>query len=158
MRRGRKRKHQSWSLENFDDGYISQGRFKIRSPDHPRADREGRILRSIIAYEAYHGVEVPRDMIIHHIDGDTLNDSKENLEVKPLRGPESHASHHHSGENHPLWKGDDALPYTTYIRALKSRKQATAEGCLTPEIEAEWRRACDERNKFRREGGELKKH
>ena len=79
-------RRKTWSLDNFDEGYIhtdGEGyrRFRVRLPDHPRSFSNGYILRSIVAYEAYHGISVPREMNIHHKDGDTLNDSKENLEM-----------------------------------------------------------------------------
>lgn len=71
-----------FSLDNFNDGYIdNRGRFRVWVPDHPRAYEGGYILRSIVAYETYHGVEVPKDAAIHHVDGNRLNDSKENLEM-----------------------------------------------------------------------------
>lgn len=73
-----------FSLENFDDGHIdNHERFRVWLPEHSRAYNEGYILRSIIAYEAYHDVKVPPDMDIHHKDEDRLNDSKENLEMMP---------------------------------------------------------------------------
>lgn len=76
-----KRKHKIWSLDNFNDGYIdSNNRFRVYYPDHPRAEKKlGYILREIVAYEAYNGILVPSHLEVHHIDGNTLNDSKENL-------------------------------------------------------------------------------
>lgn len=69
-----------FSLENFNDGHLaSKGRFFVYMPNHPRANNEGYLLRSIAAYELHHNVSVPITMSIHHIDGDRLNDSKENL-------------------------------------------------------------------------------
>ena len=76
------RKHQPFSLENFNDGYIDiYGRFKVYLPTHHRADKSGYVFRSIVAYELYHDVIVTKDMVIHHIDRNTLNDSKENLKM-----------------------------------------------------------------------------
>lgn len=70
-----------WSLSNFDDGFIdNRGRFRVWMPDHPRAYDGGYILRAIVAYEAYHGDKVTPDFAIHHKNGDTIDDSKENLE------------------------------------------------------------------------------
>jgi len=67
-------------LDNFNDGYTdADGRFRVYVPNHPRASNEGYVLRSIVAYETYHNVSVPKTMCIHHIDGNRLNDSKENL-------------------------------------------------------------------------------
>lgn len=71
-----------WSLENFDDGYIdNRGRFRVWMPTHPRSYNEGYILRAIVTYEKYHNVIVPKEMDIHHKDGNRLNDSIENLEM-----------------------------------------------------------------------------
>jgi len=79
---GFKRKHQPFSLDNFDDGYVDGGgRFRVYLPNHPRASYMGYVLRSIVAYEAYHNVEVPKKMAVHHKDGDRLNDSRKNLEM-----------------------------------------------------------------------------
>ena len=146
-----KRIHHPWSLENFNDGYITQGRFRVYLPDHPRAVSRGYVLRSIVAYEAYHGVEVTWGLNVHHIDGNKLNDSAENLELMPRYGKRSHNTHHHSGENnfmwgrtgakHPRWKGDNASPPTKFMRAMRARRRAIADGILTPEIEAEYERA-----------------
>lgn len=82
----RKRKH--FSLENFNDGFIdNRGRFRVWFPEHPRAYPSGYVLRAVVAYEAYHNVEVPSCMDIHHEDGNRLNDSVNNLAMMP------HSSH-----------------------------------------------------------------
>lgn len=76
------RKHNTWSLDNFNDGYISQGRFMVYLPSHQRARKpDGYVLRSIAAYESYHNKSPSsnKEYEIHHIDQNTLNDSKENL-------------------------------------------------------------------------------
>lgn len=79
-----KRIRKPFSLENFNDGYIdNKGRFRVHSPNHPRAYHSGYVLRSIIAYELYNNINVPNNMDIHHIDGNKLNDSKENLVMLP---------------------------------------------------------------------------
>ena len=56
----------------------------VYSPNHPRANIEGQIFRSIVAYELYHNIQVPITMVIHHIDKNRLNDSKENLQILPF--------------------------------------------------------------------------
>ena len=77
-----KRKHLPWSLESFDDGYVdATGRMRVYRPDHPRSSSNGYIMRSIVAYEAYHGITVERGFEIHHKDENRLNDSIENLEM-----------------------------------------------------------------------------
>jgi len=75
-----KRTHNQWALTNFDDGYVdSAGRFRVYYPSHPRAYNEGYILRSIVAFEAYHNLFIPDGIDVHHVDGNRLNDSIENL-------------------------------------------------------------------------------
>lgn len=92
-----KRIRKPFSLENFNDGYVgSDNRFRVWYPDHSRAYDEGYVLRSIVAYEFYHGITVPKDMDIHHKDRDRLNDSKENLEMMPHR---KHAALHCRGKD-----------------------------------------------------------
>lgn len=69
-----------FSLGNFNDGYVdNRGRFRVWYPNHPRRYNEGYILRSIVAYELYHCVVVKPYEDIHHIDGNRLNDSRDNL-------------------------------------------------------------------------------
>lgn len=76
------RQHKPWSLDNFNDGYVdSDGRFRVILPNHPRASRDGFVLRSIVAYEIYHNIQVKLGPEIHHMDGNRLNDSKENLQL-----------------------------------------------------------------------------
>lgn len=75
------RKHNEWSLDNFDDGYINCGRFKSIKKGHPRSNLEGYVLRSILVYEEYSGIQVTPELCIHHRDGNKLNDSIENLEL-----------------------------------------------------------------------------
>jgi len=75
-----KRIIQQWSLDNFDDGYVRDGRFVVYSPNHHRANSQGSALRAILAYEVHYNDIATPDYCIHHIDGNKLNDSKENLQ------------------------------------------------------------------------------
>jgi len=80
------RNGRSWSLKWFDEGFVdSRGYFRVYMPDHPRAFENGQILRSWVAYEAYHGVAAKKGDIIHHKNGNRLDDSKENLEKVTYR-------------------------------------------------------------------------
>jgi hypothetical protein len=76
------KKHKHWSLENFNEGYVrsKDNRFFVYFPGHPRSSASGFVLRSIVAYEAYHNDTVSMEYNIHHKDGDRLNDTKENLQ------------------------------------------------------------------------------
>ena len=89
-----KRIRKLWSLDNFDDGYVdNRGRFRVWVPDHPRAYKGGYFLRSIVAYEAYHGVVVLPNSDIHHKNENRLDDSIENLE---LMTHGEHTTHHNT--------------------------------------------------------------
>ena len=66
---GHTKKHQS--------GYIL-----VYSPDHPYATKEGYVFEHILAYEKYHSCLVDRGkFVIHHINGDKQDNSKENLQL-----------------------------------------------------------------------------
>jgi hypothetical protein len=87
-----------WNLKHFNEGYInSNGRFVVRVPNHHRANSNGWIIRSIVAYEAFHPSEkVTKEYVVHHKDENRLNDSKKNLE-KILFG--EHTRIHWSGKS-----------------------------------------------------------
>jgi len=55
------------------------GYTEVQRPDHPRADAEGYVKRSILMWEAYHGRPFPKDREPHHIDGDRTNDDSKNI-------------------------------------------------------------------------------
>jgi hypothetical protein len=82
--------HKHWSLDNFNDGYINDGRFRVYFPEHPRAFSEGYVLRSIVAYEAYHpGETITKEYVVHHKNENKLDDIESNLEKK-LFGQHTH--------------------------------------------------------------------
>ncbi len=78
MRKG-EFKHKVWSPENMNDGYLLRGRMRVYLPNHHRASANGYVTRAILHYEYYHNDIVTKEFAIHHIDGNTVNDSKENL-------------------------------------------------------------------------------
>jgi len=55
------------------------GRISLYKPDHPRAKNGKYVLRSHIVWESHHG-PLPEGFIIHHRNGDYLDDRIENLE------------------------------------------------------------------------------
>lgn len=79
--RGRfERVHRPWTLSRFNDGYVDgKGRFRVYMPNHPRASKNGYVLRALVAYEAYHKISIPKRLIVHHMDENPVNDSVENL-------------------------------------------------------------------------------
>jgi len=59
----------------------------------------GKKLHRLI-YEDYHGVTLPTEIHVHHIDGDTTNNDIDNLEA--LHYSEHHRTHM-LGENNPMY-------------------------------------------------------
>jgi len=55
------------------------GRISLYRPDHPRAKNGKYVLRSHLVWEVHHGL-LPEGFIIHHRNGDYLDDRIENLE------------------------------------------------------------------------------
>lgn len=79
------RVHNKWSPTNMEDGYVdSSGRFRVYLPEHHRSFAEGYVLRAIVHYEYYNNMEVPGGYVVHHVDGNRLNDTKENLIILPF--------------------------------------------------------------------------
>ena len=58
-----------------------------------------KILHRLI-WEDYHNEEIPKDHIIHHKDGNKLNNCILNLEILPSK---EHNVFHNSGENNPMY-------------------------------------------------------
>jgi len=56
------------------------GRIFILKPEHPRSDKNGYVLRSILFSEKALGKPIPPKARVHHFDGDTSNDH-ENLVI-----------------------------------------------------------------------------
>lgn len=79
------RVHEKWSLDNFNSGFIAnmrgKKRYKVYVPNHKRGNDQHYVLRSIVAYEIYHNIVVPKTLEIHHINENTLDDSIENLQL-----------------------------------------------------------------------------
>lgn len=61
---------------------VSAGRTYIYKPGHPRAVKGRRyVARYILILEQHTGQPVPRDMEVHHINGDKSDDRIENLQI-----------------------------------------------------------------------------
>lgn len=60
------------------------GYIEIKAPDHPRATKKGYVREHILVWEAVHG-ELPKGMIIHHLNGIKDDNRLENLVALPIR-------------------------------------------------------------------------
>ncbi len=54
---------------------------RVRRPEHPRADAQGKVRRSVLVLEEYLNRFLLPDEEPHHINGIKTDDRKENLEV-----------------------------------------------------------------------------
>ena len=73
---------------------LSHGRMLVRLPNHPNANRKGYVRRAQIVMEQTLGRGLTLDEVVHHIDGDPLNDGPENLQLFPSTA--DHSRYHES--------------------------------------------------------------
>ena len=93
-------------VDNFHKGYsISQAGYKmIRKNGHPFSDSKGYVREHRLIMEKFLGRYLEDGECVHHIDGDKLNNSIENLELMSI---ESHVKLHHTGKQ---GRGKDKSP------------------------------------------------
>lgn len=70
----------------------TKGYFRVWLPDHPNADKRGRVLLHRLVAEWKFG-DLSPDFHVHHIDENPLNNSDSNLEIL---SPEEHTRRHRS--------------------------------------------------------------
>lgn len=72
----------------------STGYVEVWSPNHPQAMKKGYVLEHrMVLHDA--GIEIPSGMHVHHINGDKLDNRRENLEVLT---PAEHRARHHEAD------------------------------------------------------------
>lgn len=81
-------------FDTFHPGHIvtHNGYKMIRMLNHPYKDAKGYVREHVLIMEDYLGRYVLPDEVVHHIDGDKLNNDIENLELCTLA---AHTSWHH---------------------------------------------------------------
>jgi hypothetical protein len=58
------------------NGYV-----RLYNPSHPRAHKCGRVQEHIVIAEEINGGPLSEGAVVHHIDGNKLNNSKDNLMI-----------------------------------------------------------------------------
>ncbi len=62
---------------------MTNGRRCIYRPEHPRAHSNGYVYESILVAERKIGRVLVGGEVVHHIDGDVMNNDPANLQVLP---------------------------------------------------------------------------
>jgi len=63
-----------------EDGYLL-----VYQPEHPRANKRGRVREHILVWEKMHHQPLPQGWIIHHLNGIRSDNRPENLAAAPSR-------------------------------------------------------------------------
>ena len=79
--RGSKGNRHNWKGEKL----IVKGYVYVYRPGHPRANKSNRVLEHILVWETAHEQPLPQGWIIHHLNGDTMDNRSENLVASPSR-------------------------------------------------------------------------
>ena len=87
----------------------------------------GKCVRvSRLMMEQHLGRSLKDNEDVHHINGDSLDDRIENLQ---LMTHSEHSSLTNTGDSHPQWKGDDASDHAKYMREYnKERREGKKRG------------------------------
>lgn len=114
-----RQRHEPWTPENWDDGYIARGRMRVYRPDYPGMKYGmGYAERAHVSFWIYAG-KIPGDgECVHHIDGDKMNDNPDNLELM------SHADHsalHHKKKKITLVCQNCGKKYSVLPGRIKGR-------------------------------------
>lgn len=67
-----------WKHERY---VTSKGYVVIYKPDHPRANKNGRVLEHIVVWEQHNNKSVPKGYIIHHINENKSDNRIGNLQL-----------------------------------------------------------------------------
>lgn len=70
--------HNPWKGGRF---LTTDGRLRILAREHPRADHQGYVLRSLLIAEKALGKPIPLGRPVHHVDEDKSNDSSNNFVI-----------------------------------------------------------------------------
>lgn len=97
-------KYCSWvcvGMANRSPFILKKGYKKILVPSHPRSDTKGYVFEHIIIAEAKNGRPLSSGEVVHHIDGNKLNNAAANLMI--FASNAEHLNHHsaiQSGKHH----------------------------------------------------------
>lgn len=81
-----KKTRKIWKFKRWDHGYIrikesGYKAFWVYRPDYPKSFENGYARRSHIVWWLKTGKVVPKGYVVHHKDGNSLNDKFSNLEL-----------------------------------------------------------------------------
>ena len=87
-----KQKHRGPKSHNWRGERIQmQGYWWVWNPDHPKSNN-GRVRECVVVAEKILGRQLQKPELVHHINGDKLDDRPENLYIFPTK--KEHSSYH----------------------------------------------------------------
>lgn len=75
-------KHPMWKGGKFS---MKGGYIEVLDRQHPRANKHGYVREHILVWERFHNQPLPAGWIVHHLNGITSDNRKENLEALPKK-------------------------------------------------------------------------
>ena len=105
---------------NWNGGKVTtyKGYVQILCPGHHRADTSGYVMEHILVFEKATGLQVPRNCVIHHLNGDKKDNRIENLCLME-RG--AHTILHHTGKK----RSEETRKKISDKAKQRSRKEKT---------------------------------
>lgn len=110
---------------NSNFRFMKNGYWCVKAPDHPKSYDKGYYYEHILVAENKIGRYLRKGEVVHHIDGDRLNNNPENLEVTT----KSNHSKHHCPKAE-IWSEDVGIDHKqfSYVKCRDKERMTRKHG------------------------------